>query len=89
MRFNLWILTICMVIGSAGIIPAGAAISMSPDNATLSESGQTKTMDLGAQAAAKSAYANRPMRFEANKGQAAEAVKYLARGKGYTVYLNI
>ena len=32
-------------------------------------------------------YANLPMSFEVNRGQAAGAVKYLARGQGYTLYL--
>ena len=32
-------------------------------------------------------YANLPMSFEVNRGQAAGEVKYLARGQGYTLYL--
>ncbi len=36
---------------------------------------------------AQANYANLPLRFEANQGQAAEPTKFLARGQGYSFYL--
>ncbi|MFA5859416.1 MAG: SBBP repeat-containing protein [Elusimicrobiota bacterium] len=36
---------------------------------------------------AESTYANLPLSFEANRGQTAEEVKFIARGKGYTLFL--
>ncbi|OGF45308.1 MAG: hypothetical protein A2231_11305 [Candidatus Firestonebacteria bacterium RIFOXYA2_FULL_40_8] len=46
-----------------------------------------KKMEAGAQIKLGAAYANLPLCFEANKGQTDAAVKFLARGKGYTLFL--
>jgi hypothetical protein len=41
----------------------------------------------GASDATLQAYGQLPLRFEANQGQTAAQVSYLARGSGYTVFL--
>jgi len=40
-----------------------------------------------ARAQVNNAYGRLPMHFEPNRGQAVEAVKYLARGRGYALFL--
>src|ERR1035437_5046873 len=81
------ILATNLMISSAAITPAAAAMSMAPQMAAISELGQAKPMDLSAQVKAKSEYAKQPLSFEANRGQTDASVKFLARGKGYTLFL--
>jgi hypothetical protein len=69
-----------LVIGAL-IRPAAAGISMAP------KQGLDKKLDVSERAKAEAAYAKLPMYFEANQGQTDAAVKYLARGKGYTLFL--
>jgi len=81
------ILAINLVINFTGISPALAAISLSPKNGAPGELGRDNKMDAIAQAKAESAFANLPLCFEANRGQTDASVKFLARGKGYTLFL--
>ena len=46
-----------------------------------------RTNDISFPASVKSAYGNLPLSFELNKGQTDEAVKFLARSSGYTLFL--
>lgn len=81
------ILVTNLIISSAAITPAAAAMSMSPKMEALNGFGQAKTMDLSAQAKAEEKYSKLPISFEANRGQTDASVKFLARGKGYTLFL--
>lgn len=91
MKCMLWIsrllLVTSLMMNSAGISPAVSAISLSPDKGALNELGQDKKIDATARANAEASYAKRPLSFEANQGQTDAAVKFLARGKGYTLFL--
>ena len=42
----------------------------------------------GAKASVVKAFSTSPLRFEANKGQAGQGVKFLSRGKGYSLHLS-
>ena len=64
-----------LLISPVGITSAAASIALS------------KTMTPGARAKAESAFANLPLSFEINRGQTDASVKFLARGKGYTLFL--
>ena len=86
-RFMCMILVVNLLTYSAGISPAMAAKSMSPKNVPLSQLGQGNKMDLNTRAKAESAFARLPLSFEANKGQTDASVKFLARGRGYTLFL--
>lgn len=87
MKFITWILLTNMLIYTAGINPAMASASVTPKITPVSVSAQNGVIDTGTQAKAQSAFADRPLCFEANIGQTDASVKYLARGKGYTLYL--
>jgi hypothetical protein len=47
----------------------------------------TKEIDPKIKAAVSENYGRLPLRFEANNGQVDEAVKFLSRGSGYTLFL--
>ena len=47
----------------------------------------TKTATADADATVKAAYGQLPLSFEANRGQTDGAVKFLARGRGYALFL--
>ncbi len=48
---------------------------------------ETRPMDATASARLLERYGKLPLRFEANQGQTDEDVKFLSRGKGYTMFL--
>jgi hypothetical protein len=86
-RFMCMILATNLIISSVGMIPAQAAVSLAPNMGPLSQSAQSKTMDLSAKVKAEAAYSKVPLSFEANHGQTDASVKFLARGKGYNLFL--
>jgi hypothetical protein len=53
----------------------------------LNELGRGPEMDPSARVKAESDYAKIPLCFEANRGQTDASVKFLTRGKGYTLFL--
>ena len=70
-----WILWLIFSIGLVGFFP----LAQATDRPTAE--------DATARAQVNSAYGRLPMHFEPNQGQTAEAVKYLARGRGYALFL--
>ena len=85
-RIMCMILAAALVISTAGINSA-AALNMAPKKEAQKQSGSDNNIDLAAKAKAEAAYAGLPLSFEVNKGQTDKSVKFLARGKGYTLFL--
>jgi len=67
--------------GSAGVSPVPAPI---PATATR---GSARRSSLATAATRRARLGPLPLRFEANRGQTASAVRYLVRGAGYTLFL--
>jgi RHS repeat-associated protein len=66
-----------------------AASNFTPANQTQKDPSKDKDKDqqsLAAKKAAKALATNSPLNFEANTGQSAASVKYLARGRGYSIF---
>jgi len=62
--------------------PKGAANTALPDSQV-----EAKGVDPSTRASVHNSYGSLPLSFEVNRGQADNAVKYLSRGKGYTLFL--
>jgi len=71
---------------SAGVSGAAGGTA-EPFKGPLIGSGLVRKMDPRVQARIKSAYAQLPLYFEANRGQADAPVKFAARGPGYRLLL--
>src|SRR5690242_5321951 len=71
-------------------IAAGLALAATVDAGvelrTLGDSGEYATAET-ANASAYAAYASLALGFEANEGQAADGIDYIARGSGYGIAL--
>jgi hypothetical protein len=83
-RAGCLILAVNLLINTAGLSPAAAGIGLS---ATKRAPIGSVKIDPAAQAKAEAAYAALPLSFESNRGQTDASVKFLARGKGYTLFL--
>lgn len=62
----------------APIAPAGSGLGAPEARAGISEATKTKALDL---------YGKLPLSFEANHGQTDPRVRFLSRGRGYTLFL--
>lgn len=62
-----------------------AAVAVNGEGSSVNKSGVQA--DAQAKARAVEAYGKLPMRFEANKGQTDAEAKFIARGRGYTLFL--
>jgi RHS repeat-associated protein len=62
---------------------SAAASNLTPANQTQKDKDQ---QSLTAKKTAKALATNSPLNFEANTGQSATSVKYLARGRGYSIF---
>ncbi len=60
---------------------------VSRDSAAMPVMSGTRPMDATASARLLESYGKLPLSFEANQGQTDEDVKFLSRGKGYTMFL--
>src|SRR5438105_6214630 len=47
----------------------------------------SRAPEVATRVTVQAAYGTLPLQFEANQGQSAEQVQFLARGSGYTVFL--
>src|SRR2546426_8657390 len=65
---------------SVGPVPSGRASAVGP--ATVATTG-----DTAEEAHARQVYASLPPSFEANRGQTDQEVRFLSRGRGYTLFL--
>jgi hypothetical protein len=73
------LITAALVLGTLGRTYA--------QHRSVEPSAMPAATEPAAKARAAAAYGNLPMRFEANQGQSAEPVKFLARGQGYGLFL--
>ncbi len=75
---------------SQRLVRASAANAASANRPGRSESGPATgpgRVEGAARAAARDAYGNLPLSFEANLGQADTPVRFLSRGNGFTLFL--
>src|ERR1044072_963036 len=67
-----------------------AALSLSQTLLPAGSAEARRASERGADAARLSeGYGKLPLRFEVNRGQTSSAVKFLARGRGYTLFLAV
>ena len=85
-RFICLMVMVSLMTNSFQISSAVAAMSLKSNDVVKSE-GQQKKIISSKKAKAEAAYAKLPLSFEANSGQADPSVKFIARGKGYTLFL--
>ena len=82
-----WIITLAL-LASAGVFAARSATTRWHRDPTASAAAaRPQTVTTEARARVSKSYAALPLAFEANQGQADADVKYIARGKGYRLYL--
>src|SRR3989339_682083 len=86
-KFICLILLTNLIVCFTGISFLTAGVSIPSKAAALKESGQDKKMEAGKKSKAEEAYGKLPLCFESNHGQTDASVKFLARGKGYTLFL--
>lgn len=65
----------------------GAVAAAKQDVWRIHQPARTLSADVDAKKKALDAYGRLPLAFEANQGQTNAAARYLARGKGYTLFL--
>jgi hypothetical protein len=81
------LLAMNLIMSSAGISMAVAGINLQSQKGTASQLSREKKLDSVSQAKAAAAFAHLPMAFEINEGQTDKSVKFLSRGKGYSLFL--
>src|SRR3989339_312873 len=86
-KFICLILLTNLIVCFTGISFLTAGVSIPSKAAALKETGQGKKMEAGKKSKAEEAYGKLPLCFESNHGQTDASVKFLARGKGYTLFL--
>lgn len=77
----------CALVMLAGLVFSLVTPTQPKTQAQAVVQNSSNTVSGNPGAAARAGYGNTPLLFEENNGQMDESVKFVSRGKGYTVYL--
>lgn len=80
--------TVCLVITLTCLMGVASLTSLLLNQANGPALGSHPSTNSLQQAQLKAAYGQLPLSFEINRGQTDPSVKYLARGSGYSLFLN-
>jgi hypothetical protein len=69
------------------ILAADKSLESGANAVALNSHVKSTGVDAATRALIEEGYGSLPLSFEANKGQVNDAVKFLARSKGYTLFL--